>query len=599
MVSKIYERITISRLFVLLCRRSKTTIYIDLFSPGNSLIIKLLAYIFGTSTLRKIIENSALSLKLHIKDLPRNGKTADYDRINMMARIEATRLLSIYLSSEFSVDETPVAQLISDENSRKSAHLKGFCYNLSLLVERLMVVRTINSKLVYQVNQDIYPKAILNMIAERFAVRIELEKGSWGHLKLPGIALLVLLRLCKKLFLPNPTNQLQNIDFLVEGFDGATGGVSCPEFIFDKIDGNGLVYFRSDAHQASPIKTTLPHVRCAQLGVPPKVLVKSWPAYKVLARNALKGIPSRILLEQLGNIYLFEELTSLLQAYKPKLHLFNVFPNGQVGVRYDAGVVTGACRQMNVKSISYQTRFPYLDDFHYYFDPYDTYFFWGNAYKKDLRNPEFIRKSKTIGDVYVSDLPPAKCSPNSIKSLVLLPSDFEDEGPYHHSTNYVARFVSDCLAGVSKFVRENPDKQIQVYIRPKKQDHYQKIINHPSVIEIVSKLRIPIHEHTASPNIIEGIRLADFVIAIGFTTPGMNAISMGIPTTFYFPFKEQLNSFLTTDSSLIVHSADEVADFLGKLRNPLSNIDVNDLDPFRDGKARERLIEAINLELRT
>ena len=96
-------------------------------------------------------------------------------------------------------------------------------------------------------------------------------------------------------------------------------------------------------------------------------------------------------------------LETLFGALKPRVSLHTPFGNGRCEWAKDSGVITAAARENGAVSVGYQTRCVGLKSHEEFFDSYDVWCAWGEAWAQTARSLGFMRETCVIGDVNLAE----------------------------------------------------------------------------------------------------------------------------------------------------------------------------------------------------
>jgi hypothetical protein len=290
----------------------------------------------------------------------------------------------------------------------------------------------------------------------------------------------------------------------------------------------------------------------------------------------------------------FLDLSSLFESASVDTHLFLTFPNGHARLRTNSGVVTAACRRYNVRSAGYQTRLFYSSNFLFDFECLDLLCLWGQA-SLDVLDPagRFVKQVVFVGDVGVDPLLRSVGETRNDGPVAVFPSDISPN--HHYSYEYAMSFLNACCDAASSL------PGLRLVVKPKDPWHVQVMRDDPSLGPRLAALGDRVEIASADRfDTDRFIREASIVVAIGFTTPGIDALLAGKPTVFFNQLDGAADS-LTAPAGLTVESGEALTRRLAELAQPdavpIARDALDRLDPYRDGDARSRILAAMGLSV--
>ncbi|MBI2986736.1 MAG: hypothetical protein HYY45_08210, partial [Deltaproteobacteria bacterium] len=316
-------------------------------------------------------------------------------------------------------------------------------------------------------------------------------------------------------------------------------------------------------------------------------------------RTAIReGTPLFTILTYIGYVEKYALLAALFTQFDIKVHLYNSYPQGKVAWRHDSGLVTGACRRHGVHSLTYQTRAHFGWAVELCFDCYDTYCVWGEWWKTCYQERMFVKNFRFIGSVFVdeyemsSSFVTGQLPSEAIKTVMLFPCDIHWEGePSYLTLDYAVQFLSAAIRAVSRLNRRVGFPYYRVVIKPKHVRHIDVFQQHPALCALLRDEGVEVtYLAKAISDVKEAIERADYVLALLPTTPGMDALLLGKPSAYFNTLRQGDPVF--DEHPIIVRDEDEIEQFL-KGRRAVDNGLLNRFDPYRDGRARERLWKVI------
>jgi hypothetical protein len=319
---------------------------------------------------------------------------------------------------------------------------------------------------------------------------------------------------------------------------------------------------------------------------------------------SLKSLKNPVGLRIFGKCWIeVMEFSTLFENYRAKNCIYLTFPNGNTGFRLNDAVITGLCRTYNIRSVGCQTRTIYTTKYEDCFDCYDTYLTWGPAWHFAFpQRMQFVKKVVNIGCIYLDTLLPRYKQEKHINStsckqkdlmVSIFPSDIGDK--HHYTGGYTIRFLISCARMAAKH------SNMHFIVKMKDPALIDFVMMNPEFTCVFDSVK----ENFELPKLFrydytELIRLSHIVIAIGFTTPGAEALLLGKRAIYY--------SELTCGGQAFRHIPDLVATNQEEFENhferalndyqtycSINRASIDPLDPFRDGRALQRIIASLNL----
>ena len=282
----------------------------------------------------------------------------------------------------------------------------------------------------------------------------------------------------------------------------------------------------------------------------------------------------------------------LFDSYQPRNYLHTMAPNGSTGLRLDSAIVTGLCRRFGSRSVGYQNRCIYDSVYEDCFDCYDIYLAWGERWRDVLgRGNEFVEKTICVGCQNNDGIVPHAPDASTERRIVsIFSSDFG-------STLYPKSTTINLLTTCIRLARRYPDWRFQVKMKDSEMvdllladEEFRKLC--AEVQTNFSFLRLA--RHDCADTICE----SDIIIGAAWTTPASDALILGKRIIYYDEFDAGGLAFSRLPH-MIARSSEELEllfDFATKdyqdyaIRHKSL---LDDLDPFRDGKARDRILDVL------
>ncbi len=283
------------------------------------------------------------------------------------------------------------------------------------------------------------------------------------------------------------------------------------------------------------------------------------------------------------------QLAPLFRRARARACLYPKFPNGHADWRRDSAVVTGLCRQQGITSAGCQTRVVYGPVYEFAFDCYDLYLVWGPAWYRPLaRAFRPAGRPATVGCPALDALLPAaaRIQPSregAGRQILIFTGDI---GGGHCTVEYNIAFLESCLALAAAY----PSDRFRVKV--KDPEHADKFATNPRLRSAMGRcvnfefLKRQRHDYA------ELLASADVVLAFGFTTPGTEALLLGIPAIYFSRLGEGGRIF-PGNPRWLARTAAELKVRFGECGSPESREGLDELDPYRDGQARGRMTQAL------
>lgn len=291
------------------------------------------------------------------------------------------------------------------------------------------------------------------------------------------------------------------------------------------------------------------------------------------------------------------EFAPLFDHFWARNCIYLTYPNGLSGFRENDAVVTGLCRVHGVRSVGCQMRTVYANKYHDCFDCYDLYLSWGPAWHASFpQRMEFVRETATVGCIYLDTALPRyrQCRESGASAakaqgmlVSIFPSDIDDK--HHYTFAYTLRF----LLGCAKLAAQYP--QVRFIVKTKHPEHLE-ILKKDEGFRRVSGLVRGNFEFVKQSQFeyVSLLQISDVVIAIGFTTPGAEALLLGKRAIYYSELGGGGQAFAHLPH-FIAKSPEELNQLFAlavKDYRDYSQVfsgEISRLDPYRDGQALTRI----------
>ncbi len=614
-----------SLLFAAISGRLKGTVYyFDLYARSQDATTVRLAQLVGVERCADIIERLGRAIGLKLSRVPHSDQVEDYHPLMIQARAAVTRYLSAYYAEGGGVDETPLPDGVLDRECMTAWHLQRIAYDqLPYLMENIAVLkRGAPRSIEIWVEKGEFPDQLMQLIAAGEGVRFVTRKGVGRLVALAEILPLLLWNVVFNFVraLPRPTGGAPRTTMkklAVEFVDPRirTGRPTHPNYVLagGVPEENLIAYYHgSQKRRVGRENFVLPAkaqvVSLDRLRVSFGDLWIVYKGYSKLVRSLLSARKSSYYWRfEIESLQLFLGLSTLFRCHHVGVHIFNLVPDGRSGVRYMSGVVTGTCRRFDVQSMSYQSRVNYNFDCINFFNVFDAYLAWGRAWIDGNVYPNFIKRIEVIGNVYAD-----ACAHDDAKNereapgrddreggrespcervLMVFTSDIITVYPSENTLKTAVNLLTTCLSAVARAQVVSSEVRYVVFLKPKEPKHTDLLLEHPDVKAAVARSGIEINLFArAKFDEVDAIRMADVVLASAFTTPGIEPLSMGKPSAYFTPYSGIYRPVFDADNGLVLHTEEEVVQFLLNPRMPADDV-LDGVDPYRDGKASERLAE--------
>lgn len=293
---------------------------------------------------------------------------------------------------------------------------------------------------------------------------------------------------------------------------------------------------------------------------------------------------------------------TLFQHFDIENHIHFINPNGRAAVMLNSGIITGLCREYNVKSCGIQNRVIHSREYEFCFDSYDTFFSWGESWVESLGTTLcFIKKIIIIGSFnlskehFVSSSKIRNKKMNDVPSeartsVLIFPADIDIKPSVFsggfYPISYNINFLNVCLALSVKY----PEIDFNLKLKDKTHIDIYKNLKEFKNLELSNYTNFNILDRPRM-KFMDLLSESELVISIGFTTPGVDAILLN-KKSIYFNQLDGAGTLFKKIPGFVAESQSELVLFFEKLirekRYKPSNINL--LDPYQDGKAIERII---------
>jgi hypothetical protein len=287
----------------------------------------------------------------------------------------------------------------------------------------------------------------------------------------------------------------------------------------------------------------------------------------------------------------FLRFTPLFNHVKADACLYLKIPNGNADWRQDSAILTGFCRRAGTVSAGCQTRVVYGSLYEFAFDCYDVNLCWGPAWYRSLMPAlQHVKKMTNVGcpalDILVPNLckaPPGRSG--SGRRVLVFTGDVAGS---HYTFDYNISFLEACLT-VACAHRDD-----SFLVKAKDPIHVDRFMACDKLSAQLERCPHFTFVKRARHDYAELLTSADIVIAIGFTTPGTEALLLGKPAIYYSELRSGGEAY-RSNLRWVAKSAKELRASFEACLEPSFGRDGNldELDPFRDGQTRDRILTAL------
>jgi hypothetical protein len=232
--------------------------------------------------------------------------------------------------------------------------------------------------------------------------------------------------------------------------------------------------------------------------------------YKIILESKNIDIELYTLLSKLFQTY--SEYDFLFRVYNIDINIFLQFTNDKRYVRLDSAVVTSLANKYGAKNISYQTRTPYLNDYTFYYDFFNTFYSWSSFWYQNCKSTQYFQKIIPTGiDSHIDKI-------EESNKIVIFTSDIANET--HNTKSYNINIIEIAKKLAKKY------EEFEFVIKTKFEEQSKKEFKN---IELPKNMSYAYGTY----NLDELIDSSFLVLAIGFTSPGFQALIKGVNTIYY------------------------------------------------------------------
>jgi hypothetical protein len=305
------------------------------------------------------------------------------------------------------------------------------------------------------------------------------------------------------------------------------------------------------------------------------------------------------------------EYQPVFDHYEVENVFYITMPHGRAGDRRNSALIAGLGRKRGVRVFGCQTRT--VDSRHYafYFDEVDGYFSWGRGWQESLPGvTTYLGRVIEVGCLHLDALipryrqyqdsyPDSAVAPNRPRLVSIFPTDIDLTTAVYSGSFFPLGYVMSFLESCANLARAHQD--LRFVVKPKDPEHVELILQQARFRDLFEQVR---HNFTFETRLrtdyLDLLSASDIVLAIAFTSPGIEGLFLGKRLIYYSQLVGHGNCFKTVPDLV----AENVPDFerlfaqaLGDFKEyaKLHEKTIGTLEPFRDGLARERILWNLKL----
>lgn len=594
---------------------ARRTFYFDLYNRSNGLLTTFLSRVLGRERLAGYIEAIGRLMRAPLSRVPHADAIPDYHLIQLAAERDTQEtLVALRRCRDYrAVHALPGADF--DQECYDSLHLKSMGRRFWHVHENIRSVRASGpGEIVVLIDHGTFPKEMLEELESRHGVRCRRIRPRVRILVPLFVLALIVTRALPVLIrwrsASSPARGREGPGAVAVEFvdpNCTTGRATEPRYLFKNgISGDRLIaYVRSSQArrlrgERFPTDQDFKVVHLSNLAVSGRDL--AWflrGCRRLLAAVWRRNLPVYALVKEFEDLEFAVELSGLFRTFPIALHVYNKLPNGRTHTRHDSGIVTGVCRRHGAYSLGYQSRVYYRRNTYYFFEAFDEFCMWGDAWIREYSDPQFIRKFSAIGAVHLDAYFNAdrRMRPEGNRQyprkLGVFTADIDSGHPSHYSFDYTRRFLLDVISAVAQYNRAYPGAPFKIIFKTKDPEHWPLLRADKDIGVALTTPDVVLDAVGRARHDVESIiDAADKVIAIGFTSPCFDALGLGKPARYYTPYEFDYNGLFAPGSPVVVHNRQQIGQFLEDGEVGMAAW-LDDVDPFRDGRAGCRLVRRI------
>lgn len=267
----------------------------------------------------------------------------------------------------------------------------------------------------------------------------------------------------------------------------------------------------------------------------------------------------------------FIEYSYLFDNCDIEYNISPTFSNDKRRVRMESGLITALCDDYDIRNVDYQTRPYYINTLEHMKNSHDLLYIWSKDWVTDDDMFEFIDEMIVVGNVF--DMSSFNGSSTNVVSIFT--TDITADG--RNTLQYNINLVNIC----TELARKYP--AYEFILKPKFEQQTGILLEQTHVFPDNMQVQQGIYDTE------ELITESDIVIAIGFTSPGIDALSREKNTIIYSEL--ELSNSLLHQLDVVCWTKTGVINRFDRFSNG-KNMDYSiydNIDPYRDGEARSRI----------
>jgi len=599
----IISQINIIRLFYIGYFKSKAAdIFIDLRTREHGLLITLCCKALGHDVFFSTLAFLFRLFYIKLNKIPHHDAVKDYHIINMKSGSDNAVYLNKYYRSKTFKTNLVYTNLFDDLDCMYSLTLKNIGNRFFSILCGVHVLKTMEYDTVHLwINKNHYPVDFIEMVSCEEKIHTnyfsDFISRITNTLIFSCLYFFTFIKCFCKCFSPKQKDK-QSPMHASEYTDPLRNQASATDANFVSVNRKEqqLSYVRNKRKKLFPEEEFKlnNNTKVVYLDQIDYYFKDVWALGKfslaLLKDMLMKPRPFHNHFKQFEWLELFVGLSAFFRSFNIRTHIYNTFPNARfAGVRSDSGLITGICRKHKVHSLSYQTRVMHGDS-HHFFDAFDIYGLWGKAWETTFQRQHFIKRFELIGCVFLDSykLQNSNSKKDKQKKIVLFNSDVDKFSLWPFTLDYNLSFFTSVMQAIHEgSLEEKCNFQIIIKLKTKEQLPYLNA--KANFTTLLNKFNQDItfsgKELYDTASLISD---ADMVIAIGFTTPGMDALLLGKKSIYFTPYEFRYNNIFFPGSPAVANNTEQLKQFL-RSEKSIDPSFMDGLDPFRDGKAGQRL----------
>jgi hypothetical protein len=331
-------------------------------------------------------------------------------------------------------------------------------------------------------------------------------------------------------------------------------------------------------------------------------------SYLNFLRSSIKGKNNTVLGEVLATFWReYLEFAPLFTHFRAKSLVYEIFPHGNTGWRMNSALITGLCRKYGIKNFGCQNRVIDSKQYEFSFDCHDVYFSWGPAWHTMLEEGmKFIDEVVETGCIHLDALLPVywryvdeniTAGEGEKLKVVIFPTDMVESISVFSGAYYTLRYSLNFLENCAKLAEKYPD--INFIVKLKDPEHYDLLLSQNKFRQLYENVSANFQlEKRVRCDYFDLMISCDIVIAIGYTTPGIEALLLGKRSIYYSELKDH-GKAIKLIPGVVAENKDELDMLFERALKDHTTFAhdnagfIRNIDPFCDGKSLERIISVL------